>query len=343
MATVSRTQRPRSTLSATQVNLLLAAAMTGAVTTGLVSWAVGTEWSRLWTALHAIFGLMVLVLAPAKARGSVRTGLRRGRPTRWVSVTFGVMVVATIGLGLSHSTGLWTGVGYWTSLWSHFLLAFLALPLLLWHIGARPTRPRSTDLDRRLFLRGAGAAGVAAVTVGTVEVGLGVIDGKGAARRFTGSHEIGSGDPDRMPVVSWLNDTAPDVDATRWRFLVDGAEVALGGLAEVATPLDAALDCTGGWWSEQRWDVVPISALLESTTRSFRVVSATGYARIFPMTDAEQVYVAIGYNGRPLRRGHGAPIRLVAPGRRGPWWVKWVTTVESTNIPWWLQSPFPTT
>jgi DMSO/TMAO reductase YedYZ molybdopterin-dependent catalytic subunit len=34
-------------------------------------------------------------------------------------------------------------------------------------------------------------------------------------------------------------------------------------------------------------------------------------------------------------------VRLVAPGRRGFWWVKWVTRVEVVDAPWWLQSPFP--
>jgi DMSO/TMAO reductase YedYZ molybdopterin-dependent catalytic subunit len=30
----------------------------------------------------------------------------------------------------------------------------------------------------------------------------------------------------------------------------------------------------------------------------------------------------------PLSAGHGYPVRLVAPGRRGYQWVKWVTHIE---------------
>ena len=73
------------------------------------------------------------------------------------------------------------------------------------------------------------------------------------------------------------------------------------------------------------------------------MTSATGYSRLFPSGDAGRLYLAVGYDGRPLRRGHGAPVRLVAPGRRGPWWVKWVTSVEPSDRPDWLQLPFPLT
>ncbi|MDT5134639.1 MAG: hypothetical protein QOE41_3950, partial [Mycobacterium sp.] len=33
--------------------------------------------------------------------------------------------------------------------------------------------------------------------------------------------------------------------------------------------------------------------------------------------------------------------RIVAPGRRGFWWVKWVASVEVVDEPWWWQPPFP--
>jgi Oxidoreductase molybdopterin binding domain len=47
--------------------------------------------------------------------------------------------------------------------------------------------------------------------------------------------------------------------------------------------------------------------------------------------------------GRPLAAGHGFPARLVAPGRRGFWWVKWVVSIEVDRAPWWRQPPFPLT
>src|SRR6516225_8753511 len=45
---------------------------------------------------------------------------------------------------------------------------------------------------------------------------------------------------------------------------------------------------------------------------------------------------------RPFPDNHGFPVRLVAPGRRGYWWVKWVDRIEPQTTPSWWQPPFPT-
>jgi hypothetical protein len=340
-----RAQRRRAGLTARQVNLALEGLVVLALVTGLTSWAVGTEWSRAFTLVHGTVGFTLLVLAPAKARGSVRTGLKRGRSTRWLSLGFAVLVLATIGLGVLHATGLWFGVGYWAPLWTHFLFAFLVLPLFAWHVTSRPSWPRAVDLDRRALLATGGAVAVAAVAYGAQEILVREAGLAGGRRRFTGSHEVGSFAPDAMPTVSWIDDQAPDdTAADGWSLIVAGATVDVADLRRRAEPIEATLDCTGGWWSTQSWDGVPLAALLDTTGgRSIKVTSATGFARRFPLTDADHVYLAVGYGGEPLRRGHGAPVRLVAPGRRGPWWVKWVTSVEVDDVPWWAQFPFPLT
>lgn len=333
-------------LSGRQVNLLLAVAAFGATTTGLISWGIGTGWGRWWTILHATLGFTLIVLTPAKIQRSVRPGLRRRRSDRWISIGFGVMVTATVVVGLAHSSGLWVGVGYWSSLWTHVLLAFLGLPVLLWHMGSRSLRPHRVDANRRLVIGGLSAIAVAASGVAAAEASVRLAGLRGGTRRFTGSHETGSFDPDAMPTVSWLDDTAPErTDPVDWPLTIAGAAVPITDLVDRSQPLAAVLDCTGGWWSEQRWDVISIAELLpaEHDARSFTVTSATGYARIFPITDAATTYLAVGYDGRPLRRGHGAPVRLVAPARRGPWWVKWVRSVDLTDRPWWAQLPFPPT
>jgi DMSO/TMAO reductase YedYZ molybdopterin-dependent catalytic subunit len=110
----------------------------------------------------------------------------------------------------------------------------------------------------------------------------------------------------------------------------------------------AVLDCTGGWYAEQDWAGVRLDRLLTDVAGvdlpsdgSVDVVSVTGFRRRLPLRDAGAVLLAVAAAGRPLSPGHGAPVRLVAPGRRGFWWVKWVRRIEVVDAPWWLQSPFP--
>jgi DMSO/TMAO reductase YedYZ molybdopterin-dependent catalytic subunit len=77
--------------------------------------------------------------------------------------------------------------------------------------------------------------------------------------------------------------------------------------------------------------------------RSVVVTSRTGYSRRFPARDLERLWLATHLGERPLIDAHGFPARIVAPGRRGFWWVKWVVQIETSDVPWWLQLPFPAT
>lgn len=330
-------------LTARQVNLLLEVLVVAALLTGGISWVVGDQWSRWLTFAHGVVGVTLLVLAPAKLRGSVATGFRRRRSTRWVSATFGAVVIATAALGLVHATGWWFGVGSWTALWTHVLLGFVVIPLFVWHLVTRPVRPRAADVDRRLLLGTAATAGIAAAVYGLQEVAARSAGWAGGDRRGTGSHEVASGNPAGMPTVSWIDDLAPeDTTAAAWRLVVDGVAVTIDSLRARSRPVVATLDCTGGWWSEQSWDAVALADLLTAPSgRSVRVRSATGYDRYFDLGDLDNVFLAVGYRGEALRRGHGAPVRLVVPGRRGPWWVKWVVSVEPSERPAWLQLPLP--
>jgi DMSO/TMAO reductase YedYZ molybdopterin-dependent catalytic subunit len=67
----------------------------------------------------------------------------------------------------------------------------------------------------------------------------------------------------------------------------------------------------------------------------------TGYTRRFPPEDTSVLLLATQVGGDLLSPGHGAPVRLIAPGRRGFWWVKWVDHVSLEPQPWWAQPPFP--
>ncbi|HXH58550.1 molybdopterin-dependent oxidoreductase [Iamia sp.] len=338
----ARAGSARARMTARQVDVVLEVLLLAALATGLAAWTVGTGWVRWLTVAHGVCGLTVLVLSGAKLRGSVHTGLRRGRATRWISIGFGVGILVTIALGVAHATALWFGVGEWTALWTHVLVAVVLVPVLAWHVGSRPSRPRLADLDRRAALRGGAALAIGAAAYAAQEVVVRGTAQPGGERRATGSHDVGSFDPDQMPAVSWLNDTAPSAVDDDWPLVIGGRPVTIAELRAATRPVTATVDCTGGWSSTQRWDAVPLAELLEDgRARSIRVTSFTGYSRLLPYSDRAHLHLAVGYGGEPLRRGHGEPVRLVAPGRRGPWWVKWVVAVELDDRPWWLQLPLP--
>ena len=92
----------------------------------------------------------------------------------------------------------------------------------------------------------------------------------------------------------------------------------------------------------QTWRGVPLDDLLGPLDSGSIVVrSSTGYTRRFATEDASTLLLATHVGGSPLSAGHGAPVRLVVPGHRGFWWVKWVDEVSVESQAAWLQSPFP--
>ena len=335
-----------------RTNLTLLVLLAGALATGVLAYGIGTGWARWAVVGHGVLGLAIVLLIPWKSL-IARRGLRRRRPGSLASLVLAALVALAIAFGVLHSTGLLVSMGPITSMQVHVGAALLALPLALWHVLARRVRVRRTDLSRRNLLRAGALAGGAGLVYAGAEVLVRLGSLPGGRRRFTGSHETGSFRPEAMPVTQWLNDSVPDVDPARWRLMVSidpATGIAEGGrawtypeLAAFEDRVRATVDCTGGWYAEQEWEGVWLSRLLPATgeARSVAVRSVTGYPRRFPMADAPRLLLATRAGGRPLDAGHGFPARIVAPGRRGFWWVKWVERIEVSTVPWWWQPPFP--
>jgi DMSO/TMAO reductase YedYZ molybdopterin-dependent catalytic subunit len=321
-----------------RTNVALLVVLVGAAVTGGLAFAAGTAipaW--LATVVHGLFGLAVVLLVPWKT-----VIVRRAPVVRVASLALIALIAVCIASGLFE-----VFIGY-TVLWRlspmqvHVGSAALAAPLFAWHVlRHRRQRLRRLDLSRRTLLRtGALAVGVAA-TYGTLE-GIGRLAGSASASRIaTGSHYLS---PGAAPATTWLFDQVPVVE-TDYRVHVGGVELTVADLTSHSTAVRARLDCTSGWYTEAEWTGVSLADLLPveqlDAAVSIEVVSMTGYRRRFPVDDADSLYLATGFQGEPLRPAYGAPVRLVAPHRRGFWWVKWVASVELSDLPAWGQSPFP--
>jgi hypothetical protein len=328
-----------------RTNLALLGLLVLAFLTGVLAYGVGTPTAAtVVVALHGAAGLGLLLLVPWKAV-IVRRSWPRAANTRTLATGLGVLVALTVLTGVLHAIG----VAPLSMLLIHVTIAVCAAPLLVFHAWGRRQRPRRTDLSRRTLLKtGALVAGAAALWA-TGEGALRLAGAPGAERRGTGSLEHGTDDPTVMPVTQWFTDTVPARIGDAITVVVEGqqARIPISAL-DRGDRVRAVLDCTGGWYAAQDWSGVRLDRLLRQVTDkdlpddgSIDVISRTGYRRRLPLRDAPALLLATSAAGQQLSTGHGAPVRLIAPGRRGFWWVKWVERIEVVDASWWRQPPFP--
>jgi hypothetical protein len=304
--------------------------------TGVASLGAGAaaQWPLFW--VHRVVGLALLVLLFFKLR-RVKSRLRRDR---WdsatpLSILTAVVALAALSTGAAWVLGVDVDVGFWTLLNVHIGLGLLLVPLVLLHLRARYRPVRRVDFEGRRTALQYGAFLVGgALAVRGQELVNAVVGTAGETRRFTGSKPA---EGEGFPVTSWVADDPDPVDPETWRLRVDGLVETPLELADerldTTAELRALLDCTSGWYTVEDWRGVSLGALLDEAgadpaARWVTVHSVTGYRWSFPLAEARGFLLATHVGGDRLSHGHGYPLRLVAPDRRGFQWVKWVTRVE---------------
>ncbi|HEX3272785.1 MAG TPA: molybdopterin-dependent oxidoreductase [Ktedonobacterales bacterium] len=329
--------------------------------TGLVSLINGRPEQWIVFTLHGVVGLWLVFLLWDKVR---RVWPRLVHLRRWDRRTV-LGALALLAVGMTLASGVWWVAGG--------DLSFLSFNLLNWHIilggalativglhllaRAKPLRTRDLR-GRRQALRFATFALGAVALWPAQQTAQRFLALPGAARRFTGSREADSFQGNAFPTSSWVADAPRPIDRASWRLHLGGAVAKpltltyddlltlapgeipsdAGDQAERLDALVALLDCTGGFYSSQRWRGVCIDRLLDlaephADARYVSFISVTSYRWSLPLAEARQALLATHVGDDALSHDHGAPLRLVAPGRRGFEWVKWITGVELRTEP----------
>ena len=334
-------------------NALLLALIAAELVSGFLGLVSSSPREWYFIAAHRISGYGIVVILAWKGV-NILFSLRwkRAVAPRAASVVLMALLAVTLALGFAWSFVGPFGFGWFSGVSWHIYFGAALIPLLVWH-ALYHTRgfPIGFWADRRTFLRLAALAVAATAAWQAGELSAKAAGLSGARRRFTGSHEARSYSGNSFPLTSWLNDSPSRVDPAEWRLTVGGAvarelSLAYDELSAADTETTATIDCTGGWYSTQVWRGVAVADLLaraEPTDEASSVTftSVTGYYRRFSMAEAAGYILASHVGGETLSHGHGFPLRLVAPDKRGFEWVKWVVDVRVNKTPKWLQPPLP--
>ncbi len=327
----------------TDWSIALATAL--AFTLGLISLISGLPQEWIVFALHGIAGLWLLLLLWGKLR---RVLPRLLHAKNWNRRTvFGLLALLFVSLALG--SGIWwvSGgdlyiAGFNLLNW-HIILGFILTIAVTSHILARFKWLRKRDIaGRRRVLHFSTLLLGGSVLWPTQQIAERAIRLSGAERRFTGSRESGSYACNAFPTSSWVADQPHPIDIQTWQLVVKGAvnkpyNFSYNELTE-GDMLEATLDCTGGFYSTQHWYGISINHLLNTVditkdAQYVSFVSVTGYRWSLPLDEARHALLATHSGDEPLSHEHGFPLRLVAPGRRGFEWVKWITQVEVLTEP----------
>ncbi|MFC1941056.1 molybdopterin-dependent oxidoreductase [Chloroflexota bacterium] len=134
---------------------------------------------------------------------------------------------------------------------------------------------------------------------------------------------------------------APIIDIEEYRLTVDGfvekpLTLTYDDILAYPPVSDAVLlICLGVFADNAEWTGVPVAALLTEAGVTPEATEVVFYARdkyrrtlLLAEVQQEGVFLAYAVNGQTLPREHGYPLRLVAEGKYGSTWVKWVDHIE---------------
>ncbi|MFB6309495.1 MAG: molybdopterin-dependent oxidoreductase [Haloarculaceae archaeon] len=327
------------------------------VVSGLVSFTAGTPawWPLFWA--HRIAGLLFVVFLAFKlARVRYRlTDSDEWQPSTLLSVLTATAALGALSTGIAWVFGLDVRIGLWTLLSVHVGFGLALVVLVAAHVRTRYRPPRRADFDRRrTSLRYSLLLVAGAVAYRGQELANWGLGTPGADRRFTGSQPRAGDGNDSFPITSWVADDPDPIDREAWRLRVRGAvdstleldyDAVAGGdpldgtdAPDAGAEREALLDCTSGWYTVQNWRGIDVGTLLDAAgvatdARYVRFVSVTGYRWSLPIAEARDALLATHVGDERLSHGHGAPLRLVAPGRRGFQWVKWIVRIDVRRRP----------
>ena len=255
-----------------------------------------------------LLGLGVVVLTPWKT-----VVARRAPGLAVASLALAAVIIICLVAGFVEVFAGYGLVAGLSPIQVHVGAAFVAVPLLAWHLvrHRRGQVLRRADLGRRQLLRTAGFVAGIGAAYAALE-GVGRLAGLASVRRIASGPTGSRPPPSRPPSGCWTRrrHCRPTTGVR-----VDGVAVPVVDLVAQAVPVQARLDCTSGWFADAEWSAVALSSLLPAArlaeASSILVTSVTGYRRRFPVADVDALWLATGFEGGPLTRGTGP---------RSVWW-----------------------
>ena len=333
-------------MTSASLDRLLAVLVVLMAATGLLTLRAGRPDDASLFVAHGIGAGVLTVAVALKIRRSVPRavgGRHWWRLGLGLAISVGVVAALAAGyLWVAIGRIVWldvAGLARWTLLTVHAWIGLVLVPLVVIHLLPRRwrllrpapgslQRTRDRLLTRRSVLIGGGLLGAAVGLRGLVDA---LEIARGGQRRFTGSRWLPAGGI--PPATTFFGEPTPAFDRAGWRLRVASTSFSLEDLRAIGDVTSTAvLDCTSGWALETDWQGIPLAAVLDAAgyrrDGDVLVRSLTGWATQLPPDELDGCLLAWGCAGADLPAANGAPLRLVAPGRRGLDWVKWVAEIE---------------